>query len=217
MKEAFVSTHSRTSFPPAPGELSARLLAGLVLAGTIATLALISVNDPWWLVWRAWGLILVGAAAGAATVWALRVPPRQVIREVRPSADIRGPSRPPAPVDDRAWGGGGSARRPGATFLAGEVVGLLDAAPSDSMRYRIRRMLSDAGVVEYAADGEVFDPERHNVVDVEWTDDPARESRVARTLRPGFADGPRILRVADVLVYRGSQDARTEQSRRTVP
>jgi hypothetical protein len=185
--------------------------------GTIATLALISVNDPWALVWRAWALVLLGAAAGAATVWALRLPPRQVVQKEHPSAGIQEPSRPPDPVDDRARGGGGSARGPGATVLAGEVVDLFDAAPSDSLRYRIRRILSDAGIVEYAADGEVFDPERHNVVDVEWTDDPARESRVARTLRPGFADGPRVVRAADVLVYRGSQASRTEQPRRTVP
>jgi hypothetical protein len=217
MKEAFVSTHSGTSFPPAPGERPARLLAALVVAATVTSLTLISVHDPWWLVWRAWGLILLGAAAGAATAWALRASPRQVVGKApRPTA-TREPRRLPAPADGLARGGSGSQRPPRATVLAGEVVELIDAAPSDSMRYRIRRILSDAGVVEYAADGEVFDPERHNVVDVEWTDDPTRESRVASTLRPGFADGPRIVRAADVLVYRGSPASRPEQPRGTEP
>jgi hypothetical protein len=172
-------------------------VAGLVVSVTVATLVIISLHDPWWLVWRAWGFVLLGAVTGAAIVWSLRVPPRDaVVQGTQP--EVRQPTRP----HDQS-------------VLAADLVDLLDAAPSDSLRYRIRRTLSDAGIVEYAADGEVFDPERHNVVDLEWTDDPTRSSRVARTLRPGFADGAHIVRAADVLVYRESHTASREESRRT--
>jgi hypothetical protein len=205
------------SFPPAPGELPARLLAGLVLSVTIGTLVLISVHDPWWLVWRAWGLVLLGVVTGAALVWAVRLPAPPVARGARFQG--RQPARPGTQpytgADNRTAGSDSGGRGGDQRALAGDLVDLLDAAPSDSLRYRIRRTLTDAGISEYAADGEVFDPERHNVVDVEWTDDPSRESRVARTLRPGFADGTHIVRAAEVLVYRGSHTSPGEQSRRT--
>jgi hypothetical protein len=190
--------------------------AGLVLSGTILTLVLISVHDPWWLVWRAWALVLLGAVTGAAIVWAMRLPAPPVVREPRPPArqPTRPGGKPSTPADDRT-AGQDSGRRGAPSALAEDLVDLLDAAPSDALRYRIRRTMSDAGIAEYAADGEVFDPARHNVVDVEWTDDPSRESRVARTLRPGFADGTHVVRAAEVLVYRGSRTSPREQSRRT--
>jgi len=89
--------------------------------------------------------------------------------------------------------------------MAEALVDLLDVVPTESLRYRVRSALSDAGVAEFGADGEVFDPARHHVVEVEWTDDPEQESRVARTLRPGFADGTGVVRAAEVLVYRSSR------------
>jgi hypothetical protein len=187
---------------------------------TITTLVAITVHDPWRLVWRAWGLVFLGAVTGAAVVWVMRVPPRQVVREMGPPAEVPPPGRTGEPahegVDVRPEGQDGGGIRSDESVMAGELVDLLEAVPSDSLRYRIRRVLSDAGIVEYGADGEVFDPERHNVVDVESTDDPSRESRIARTVRPGFSDGARVIRPAEVLVYRGSRSSPTERPRRTV-
>jgi molecular chaperone GrpE (heat shock protein) len=89
--------------------------------------------------------------------------------------------------------------------MAEALVDLLDVVPTESLRYRVGRALSEAGVAEFRADGEVFDPVRHHVVEVEWTDDPTQDSRVARTLRPGFAEAAGVVRAADVLVYRSSR------------
>ncbi|MGH3814901.1 MAG: nucleotide exchange factor GrpE [Pseudonocardiaceae bacterium] len=66
----------------------------------------------------------------------------------------------------------------------------------------MQRALSDAGITEFSAEGEPFDPTRHHAADIEWTDDPARNQRVARTLSPGYSDGPTVVRAAEVLVYR---------------
>jgi hypothetical protein len=150
----------------------------------------------------------------------MRVPPRQVLGEARPPAEVPRPGRTGEPSyeggDDHPGGEHSGGIHSGESVIAGELVDLLEAVPSDSLRYRIRRVLSNAGIVEYGADGEVFDPERHNVVDIESTDDPTRESRIARTVRPGFSDGARVIRPAEVLVYRGSQTSPTERPRRTV-
>jgi hypothetical protein len=178
------------------------VLALSAITVTLVVLVAVTSHDAWWLVWRAWGFVLLGAGTGAAVAWAVRQPQRRL------------PSSPPVATDR------GSASPPAASsakdgLLAREMVELLDTLPNESQRYQVHRALSDAGIVEFGADGDLFDPERHEVVDVEWTDDPSRESRVARTVRAGYADGTRVIRAAEVLVYRGSRTPRAGVSGRT--
>src|SRR3712207_5191907 len=148
---------------PEPGGRGARVLAVLGLTAAVAALAAATVTGEWWYIWRAWAFVLLGALAGAAVVRAVR------------------PARPTAtPPGSREWEPAGSDRAPGQQHrLAVALIDLLDLVPTESLHYRVQRALSDAGIAEYAADGEVFDPERHHVVDVESTDDPALESRIA--------------------------------------
>lgn len=190
-----MTTPGRSLFPPEPGRLPARVFALLASTVTLVVLVAVTSHDAWWLVWRAWGFVLLGAVTGAAVAWAVRRPPRR-------------PPSSPAVSADRGSAGSHGANATTEGVLAREMVDLLDTLPNESQRYQVHRALSDAGIVEFEADGELFDPERHEVVDVEWTDDRSRESRVARTVRPGYADGTRVIRAAEVLVYRGSRTPR---------
>ncbi|MBO3749034.1 nucleotide exchange factor GrpE [Streptosporangiaceae bacterium NEAU-GS5] len=69
--------------------------------------------------------------------------------------------------------------------------------------------LAASGVRETHADGQPFDGRLHEAVDVAPTADPRLHDRVARTVRCGYVDGDRILRVPTVVVYRLSQETGT--------
>lgn len=197
MDDFFEDRRRQTWWLPKPGGLLARFFAALALTAAAAAVVAATVTGEWWYVWRAWAFVLVGGLAGAGVAWA--------VRPVRPTGTSAAPSRPQTDgleqVPDRQH------------RLAVALVELLDLVPTDSLRYRVQRALSDAGIAEYQADGEVFDPERHHVVDVESTDDPALESRVAQTVRPGYADGQSVVRAADVLLYRGLHTSPTRPRR----
>jgi len=182
-------TMSRTPIRPGAGGIAAKAVAVLALGAAVAGAVAAAVTGPWGYTWRACGLLLLGALAGAALVWGFAVPRRQDSAPDGGALD-RVVSRSPS-TDGHS--------------MAEALVELLDAVPSESLRYRISRALADGGVAEFGADGEVFDPGRHHVIEVEWTDDPARDSHVARTLRPGFSDEYGVVRAAEVLVYRSSR------------
>ncbi|MBB2915264.1 hypothetical protein FHS43_006584 [Streptosporangium becharense] len=62
--------------------------------------------------------------------------------------------------------------------------------------------LDRAGVRELVADGQRFDPRAHEAFGVEPTDRPELHDVVAETVKRGYADGERIIRVPQVAVYR---------------
>jgi hypothetical protein len=66
--------------------------------------------------------------------------------------------------------------------------------------------LQASGVRETTAEGQLFDGRLHEAVDVQPTADPRLHDRVARTVRWGYADGDRVLRVPQVIVYRLSPE-----------
>jgi molecular chaperone GrpE (heat shock protein) len=84
-----------------------------------------------------------------------------------------------------------------------------DATPED-----IHRVLTDVagdvslildrqGVETFTPDrGERFDRGRHRAARTEPTDDAERDSTVAEALRPGYLRGARVIRFADVTVFR---------------
>jgi molecular chaperone GrpE (heat shock protein) len=51
-------------------------------------------------------------------------------------------------------------------------------------------------------DGEPFDPDLHNPVGTEPTDEPGQHLRIAGTVRAGYVDHGRLVRCPDVIVYR---------------
>ncbi|MFC4062069.1 nucleotide exchange factor GrpE [Planomonospora corallina] len=62
--------------------------------------------------------------------------------------------------------------------------------------------LNRAGVREIVADGEHFDPRRHEAFGAEPTDRPELHDTVAETVKRGYADGDHVIRVPQVAVYR---------------
>lgn len=70
----------------------------------------------------------------------------------------------------------------------------------------LRAALAAAGVHEVRADGQRFDGRVHEAVDTAPTADPGLHDLVAQTLRCGYVDGDRVVRVPRVVVYRLEQD-----------
>lgn len=83
------------------------------------------------------------------------------------------------------------------------VLGLVDLLPQlpDGLVWQAENALKKVGVRPVVADGEVVDPSRHHVVGTETPADAAQVNTVARTIRPGYADGDRLVAHPKVVVY----------------
>ena len=88
-----------------------------------------------------------------------------------------------------------------ATLVSGciEVGDLID---SQALRRKLLDALFDVGVLGVDATGEPFDAREHRAVDSVATDEPSLHGRIAATERQGYRDRGRLLRRADVSVYR---------------
>jgi GrpE protein len=87
------------------------------------------------------------------------------------------------------------------------VRGLVDLLPQlpDGLVWQAEKALSTVGVRPVVADGEPVDPQRHHVVGTEPPGDADRANTVARTVRPGYADGDRLVIHPRVVVYATDQ------------
>jgi molecular chaperone GrpE (heat shock protein) len=70
------------------------------------------------------------------------------------------------------------------------------------LREQVEDALAEVGVTAFTADGERFDPSRHEAAGVTPTDDPQRDGLVAETERYGYLDGGDLVRPARVVVWR---------------
>lgn len=83
------------------------------------------------------------------------------------------------------------------------VRGLVDLMPQlpDGLAWQATNTLATAGVSVVVPDGERFDPNDHHVVDTRATSDTRLVDTVARTVRPGYADGDCVVVYPKVVVY----------------
>jgi len=83
------------------------------------------------------------------------------------------------------------------------VRGLVDLLPQlpDGLVWQAENTLAQVGVRPVVPDGEVVDPLRHHVVGTEPPADATQANTVARTIRPGYADGERLVIHPKVVVY----------------
>lgn len=83
------------------------------------------------------------------------------------------------------------------------VRGLVDLLPQlpDGLVWQAENTLKQVGVRQVVPDGEVVDPLRHHVVGTEPPADATQVNTVARTIRPGYADGERLVIHPKVVVY----------------
>lgn len=83
------------------------------------------------------------------------------------------------------------------------VRGLVDLLPQlpDGLVWQAENALTKVGVHPVVPDGEPVDPGRHHVVGTEPPLDTALVNTVARTIRPGYADGDRLVSHPKVVVY----------------
>lgn len=77
-----------------------------------------------------------------------------------------------------------------------------DRARSPGVWERLTEGLAAVGVQVLRPDGELFDPNVHEVGGIEATDDGARVGTVAETEVVGFADRGTVIREPVVVVYR---------------
>jgi molecular chaperone GrpE len=82
-----------------------------------------------------------------------------------------------------------------------------DRVNSRAAAERIDAGLGELGVTPVRADGEPFDPGRHEASASVPTDDPALHGRVAETELPGYADRGVLVRPPVVTVYRRNERA----------
>ena len=78
-----------------------------------------------------------------------------------------------------------------------------DSATFAPLRDQIGAILDREGVARVGAEGERFDPERHEAVGVRETDE-VPDRTVVDVSRSGFARGDRVLRPAQVIVSRNA-------------
>ena len=76
-----------------------------------------------------------------------------------------------------------------------------DQVRDEPLRAVLQRALAGVGVREVRADGERFDPHRHETVDRAPAADPALHDTVASTERCGYVDNGRVLRVPRVVLH----------------
>ncbi|MFI9814725.1 nucleotide exchange factor GrpE [Saccharothrix variisporea] len=83
------------------------------------------------------------------------------------------------------------------------VRGLTDLMPKlpEGVAWQAENLLAAAGVRLVVPDGRPVDPRRHHVVGTEPTDDEDAVDTVARTVRPGYADGERMVVCPSVIAY----------------
>ncbi|MEJ2855879.1 MULTISPECIES: nucleotide exchange factor GrpE [unclassified Saccharothrix] len=83
------------------------------------------------------------------------------------------------------------------------VRGLTDLMPKlpEGVAWQAENLLAAAGVRVVVPDGRPVDPRSHHVVGTEPTEDEDAVDTVARTVRPGYADGERIVVCPSVIAY----------------
>jgi hypothetical protein len=108
------------------------------------------------------------------------------------------PQQPPVVPPDT-----GPLREERAVLVRG-LVELLPQLP-DGLVWQAEKALSTVGVRQVVADGELVDPRRHHVVGTEPPLEGNRVNTVARTVRPGYADGDRLVIHPKVVVYATDQ------------
>ena len=94
------------------------------------------------------------------------------------------------------------------TALARSLAELVPSLP-DALVWRAEQALADVGVRSVVPDGQPFDETAHHVVGTEPVPRGGRENIIARTIRPGYADGENILVYPKVIVYADDADGRT--------
>ncbi|MER5421990.1 nucleotide exchange factor GrpE [Streptosporangium roseum] len=94
--------------------------------------------------------------------------------------------------------------RPGRAALVEACIGCRDQIAERHPRLAGTLLdgLNRAGVREIVADGQRFDPRVHEAFGTEPTERPELHDVVAETVKRGYADGDRVIRVPQVAVYR---------------
>ncbi|MFF4992824.1 nucleotide exchange factor GrpE [Streptosporangium saharense] len=128
------------------------------------------------------------------------VPERDSLAEALTEVAGSGISQALTQQVERLFSGG----HPGRQALVEACIGCRDQVAE--RHPRLADVLGDglnrAGVREIVPDGQRFDPRLHEAFGTEPTDRPELHDTVAETVKKGYADGGRVIRVPQVAVYR---------------
>lgn len=135
-----------------------------------------------------------------AVVLLLRRRSAQAVRSYVPQSAYT-PHAQPAPPSTPVEDGTGRVADERDT-LALTLIEVADAARGDAAQVaRIHRGLERAGYHVIDPTGQPFDSRHHEGLHNRPTDDPAQQSVVAATVRPGYRRGNRVVRQPEVVVY----------------
>jgi hypothetical protein len=112
-----------------------------------------------------------------------------------PAAPGPAPRRPPTDGGDATL----AAQR---AALAQGCVTVRSQLDHDVLADILDKTLSDAGVEAFDPLGDRLDTSAHHVVGIVAAQEQWQQGTIARTYLPGYRDGGRVLRPADVAVYR---------------
>ena len=94
------------------------------------------------------------------------------------------------------------ADRARASLVEGLIQAYDLAGQSPAMRSHVEQSLRRAGVTRIGVQpGDRFEPTLQQAVDIRPSEDPARAHLVAEVVRPGWQDGGRAIRPAEVAVW----------------
>lgn len=83
------------------------------------------------------------------------------------------------------------------------LISAHDLSSNEEVTVHIEQVLGRSGVEPMVIPpGTKFDPNTHKAVEMEATDDPARNRIISATIRPGWRRGANVLRDPEVKVWR---------------
>ncbi|WP_250037642.1 nucleotide exchange factor GrpE [Paractinoplanes maris] len=140
--------------------------------------------------------VIVSVPAGGNPAWAAAAAAGAVLLTTVAVATVAGsppPNLTPVPVDDGPEG----------RQRAAMIRSLADLVPQmpDALAWQATSILEAAGVRTIRPDGDRFDPAVHHAVGTEHPPDGQTAGVIARTIRPGYADGRRLVVHPRVVVF----------------
>lgn len=146
-------------------------------------------------------VLIAGIACGVWIGRRIGRPRRVTVPPPPPPPPTRPPpaAPPPGPDVDRRHADGIAAQRGALVAGCVKVRGLLD---DQMLANSLDDALRAAGVAVIDPVGSRSDPAAHRIAGTDPAPSPAHDGVISRTLRPAFVDGGRVVRTADVVVYK---------------
>lgn len=180
---------------PLPGPVALVAGASDERSGYSVVVAVPATGSPWRAGLAAAGVVLLTALAAQALARLPRRPAEP--RTGSPTEPRTGPPAAPAPASDEVRMRRLAEQR---SKLVHDLAELLPQMP-EALAWQATDTLESVGVRVVRPDGSRFDPALHHAVGTDRAPDRQAVGVVARTVRPGYTDGDRLVVHPKVVVF----------------